>query len=208
MVRMAVATMVWSRAARNMPIIRPTRIVMICRWVRGPSGRAGAAAAMSVLHGGVGRGGRVAGRVGCGLVVRGAAAAQVAARGRSPARRRTARGGRRTSLASSGVQSSSSVAEPLGRAAADAGRARASPSSLSWTTCARPSSGSLTLSTRPCATRVLTCRLTVETSECTTLGEDRDAARLVGEGEQDRVGGGVDRRVDPRGVLAHRLAGA
>ena len=29
MVRIAVATMVWSRAARNMPIISPTRIVMI-----------------------------------------------------------------------------------------------------------------------------------------------------------------------------------
>ena len=38
MVRMAVATMVWSSAARNIPIIRPTRIVTIWRWVSGPSG--------------------------------------------------------------------------------------------------------------------------------------------------------------------------
>src|SRR6478735_5823335 len=50
-VRIAVATIVWSRAARNIPIIRPIRIVTICRWVRGPSGRAGAVAAMSVLRG-------------------------------------------------------------------------------------------------------------------------------------------------------------
>src|SRR5690349_15079826 len=41
MVRMADATMVWSRAARNIPIIRPMRIVMICRWVNGPVGRSG-----------------------------------------------------------------------------------------------------------------------------------------------------------------------
>src|SRR5450756_1584876 len=33
MVRIAVATMVWSRAARNMPIIRPPRIVRIWRCV-------------------------------------------------------------------------------------------------------------------------------------------------------------------------------
>src|SRR5665647_3424261 len=33
MVRIAVATMVWSRAARNMPIISPPRIVRIWRWV-------------------------------------------------------------------------------------------------------------------------------------------------------------------------------
>src|SRR5512132_1042869 len=41
MVRMADATMVWSRAARNMPIIRPMRIVTIWRWVSGPLGRSG-----------------------------------------------------------------------------------------------------------------------------------------------------------------------
>src|SRR5690349_5576966 len=68
MVRIAVATMVWSRAARNMPIISPTRIVTIWRWVRGPSGRAGAAAAMSVL-----RGVRVVGRAGGGGIGAGAA---------------------------------------------------------------------------------------------------------------------------------------
>src|SRR6476469_9511489 len=42
---MAYATMVWSRAARNIPIIRPTRIVRICRWVSGPEGRSGLVAA-------------------------------------------------------------------------------------------------------------------------------------------------------------------
>src|SRR4051794_27711048 len=36
MVRIAVETMVWSSAARNMPSIRPDRISMICRYVRGP----------------------------------------------------------------------------------------------------------------------------------------------------------------------------
>ena len=35
MVRIDVATIVWSSAARNMPIISPDRIVMICRWLRG-----------------------------------------------------------------------------------------------------------------------------------------------------------------------------
>ena len=35
MVRIAVATMVWSSAPRNIPIIRPPRIVRIWRWVRG-----------------------------------------------------------------------------------------------------------------------------------------------------------------------------
>src|SRR6478735_899901 len=35
MVRMDVATMVWSSAARNMPSIRPPRIVRISRWVGG-----------------------------------------------------------------------------------------------------------------------------------------------------------------------------
>src|SRR5689334_16146505 len=65
MVRIADATMVWSRAARNMPIIRPTRIVRICRWVRGPSVAAGAVAAMSVLRG---VGGGFSGGGGCRLV--------------------------------------------------------------------------------------------------------------------------------------------
>jgi hypothetical protein len=44
MVRMAVATMVWSSAARNMPIIRPMRMVTICRWVSGPAGASTAVA--------------------------------------------------------------------------------------------------------------------------------------------------------------------
>src|SRR6476469_7479098 len=70
MVRIADATIVWSRAARNMPIIRPTRIVRICRWVSGPSVAAGAVAAMSVLRG---VGGGFSGGGGCRLV--GAAAA-------------------------------------------------------------------------------------------------------------------------------------
>ncbi len=34
MVRIAVATTVWSSAARNMAIISPMRMVMICRWDR------------------------------------------------------------------------------------------------------------------------------------------------------------------------------
>src|SRR6478609_4050531 len=54
MVRMAVATMVWSRAARNMPIIRPTRMVTICLWVM--SWARGAVAVMSVLRAGGGEG--------------------------------------------------------------------------------------------------------------------------------------------------------
>src|SRR6188472_4085275 len=41
MVRIAVATMVWSSAARNMPIISPMRMVTIWRWVSGPVGRSG-----------------------------------------------------------------------------------------------------------------------------------------------------------------------
>ena len=45
MVRMAVATMVWSSAARNMPIIRPMRIVTIWRWLSGPVGRSGSSTA-------------------------------------------------------------------------------------------------------------------------------------------------------------------
>ncbi len=36
-VRMAVETTVWSSAARNIPIIRPMRIITICRWVKPPS---------------------------------------------------------------------------------------------------------------------------------------------------------------------------
>ena len=36
MVRIEVATIVWSSAARNMPAIRPDRIVMICRWLISP----------------------------------------------------------------------------------------------------------------------------------------------------------------------------
>ena len=36
-VRIAVETTVWSRAARNIPIIRPMRIITICRWVKPPS---------------------------------------------------------------------------------------------------------------------------------------------------------------------------
>src|SRR3954451_22045092 len=39
-VRVAVGMIVWSRAARNMPIIRPPRIVMICRWVEWAADRA------------------------------------------------------------------------------------------------------------------------------------------------------------------------
>ncbi len=35
-VRMAVDMIVWSSAARNMPISRPTRMVTICRWLRPP----------------------------------------------------------------------------------------------------------------------------------------------------------------------------
>src|SRR5829696_8609107 len=34
MVLIAVETTVWSRAARNIPIIRPTRIVRISRWLK------------------------------------------------------------------------------------------------------------------------------------------------------------------------------
>ena len=37
MTRMADATMVWSRAARNIPIMSPMRIVTIWRWVSGSS---------------------------------------------------------------------------------------------------------------------------------------------------------------------------
>src|ERR1700733_2238193 len=37
-VLIAVETIVWSRAARNMPITRPDRIVRIWRWVSAPSG--------------------------------------------------------------------------------------------------------------------------------------------------------------------------
>jgi hypothetical protein len=44
MVRMAVDTTVWSRAARNMPSISPDRIVRIWRWVKTPL-ESGAAAA-------------------------------------------------------------------------------------------------------------------------------------------------------------------
>src|SRR6185503_3862139 len=35
-VRIAVETMVWSRAPRNMPIIRPVMMVRIWRWVYSP----------------------------------------------------------------------------------------------------------------------------------------------------------------------------
>jgi hypothetical protein len=35
---MAEDTMVWSSAARNIPIINPARIVKICLWVSGPVG--------------------------------------------------------------------------------------------------------------------------------------------------------------------------
>jgi len=38
MVRIAVATTVWSRAARNMAIIRPMRIVRIWRWGQASGG--------------------------------------------------------------------------------------------------------------------------------------------------------------------------
>ena len=37
MVLIAVETIVWSSAARNMPSISPDRIVRICRWVNAPS---------------------------------------------------------------------------------------------------------------------------------------------------------------------------
>ena len=37
MTRIAEATMVWSRAARNIPIISPMRMVTICLWVNGSS---------------------------------------------------------------------------------------------------------------------------------------------------------------------------
>src|SRR4051794_22993550 len=36
MVRIAVETMVWSSAPRNIPIIRPVMIVRICAWVYSP----------------------------------------------------------------------------------------------------------------------------------------------------------------------------
>ncbi|GAB1689927.1 hypothetical protein KRM28CT15_17300 [Krasilnikovia sp. M28-CT-15] len=59
MVRVAVAMIVWSRAARNMPIIRPARIVRIWRWVKSadipafagapPGGPAGAVAVVLAL---------------------------------------------------------------------------------------------------------------------------------------------------------------
>ncbi len=52
-VRIAVLTIVWSRAARNMPSSRPLRMVRICRWVSPPGGDDGAAssgtAAVSVI---------------------------------------------------------------------------------------------------------------------------------------------------------------
>src|SRR5262245_11851478 len=41
MTRMALATMVWSSAARNIPIIRPMRIVMISRCESAASGASG-----------------------------------------------------------------------------------------------------------------------------------------------------------------------
>src|SRR5450631_4147664 len=37
MVRIAVETMFWSSAAKNMPSMSPTRIVRICRWVKVPA---------------------------------------------------------------------------------------------------------------------------------------------------------------------------
>src|SRR5437879_5774018 len=42
MVRIAVDTIVWSSAARNIAIIRPPRIVRICRWVKVSPAGAGA----------------------------------------------------------------------------------------------------------------------------------------------------------------------
>src|SRR3954453_477101 len=50
MVRMAVETTVWSSAARNMPSNRPTRIVMIWRWVKTPLASGAAAAARASLR--------------------------------------------------------------------------------------------------------------------------------------------------------------
>src|SRR5215475_3909731 len=40
MVGSAVATIVWSRAARNMPIISPDMITRICRWLNPPGSSA------------------------------------------------------------------------------------------------------------------------------------------------------------------------
>ena len=49
MVRMAVATMVWSSAARNMPSISPDRIVRICRCDSAPSDGGASAAPVAGL---------------------------------------------------------------------------------------------------------------------------------------------------------------
>ena len=46
MTRMALATMVWSRAARNIPIISPMRIVTISLWGRAVGRRRGPWAAL------------------------------------------------------------------------------------------------------------------------------------------------------------------
>ena len=50
MVRIAVATTVWSRAARNIATISPAMIVRICRWVKAPSAPGAEAAARASLR--------------------------------------------------------------------------------------------------------------------------------------------------------------
>ena len=70
-------------------------------------------------------------------------------------RRRTVRGARRSRWPPRG-SSHPSARGTTRSGSAGCGRGAGVPSSLSWTTWARPSSGSLTLSTRPWSSRVLT----------------------------------------------------
>ena len=151
MVRIEVATIVWSSAARNMPAIRPDRIVRICRWLSSPRRRSArrrwwcSCGLLDLLRL---CGGREVGQRAALLDEAVVEAGQQSGQGRRRRRRTSPPGPGRTSAAGA-------PAWPRRRR----GRGRSTPAGL-----ARPSPGSDCRSTRPALTSWATWRLTVDGS--------------------------------------------
>ena len=216
MVGRAVPTMVWSRAARNMPSIRPLKMIMIWRWVSATTGpppvrRPGRPLdhrhATGVVVDGVVRITLRCGRRWSSCPLVGVGGVRVAGCGPvEPRSRRCWRPDPRRSsplaraLRSSSVHSAMAWARTRRRDSDTASRT-ATPCSVRLSRAARPSAGSGVRAMSPAATRSRIWRLMVDRSSSTVPARsDRRSGALFGHQDQQPVAGPADRGAVGQGV--------
>ncbi len=198
MVGRAVPTMVWSRAARNIPSISPLKTMRIWRWVRAAIGAPPATAGVACAVAGRGPVGGCASPGGCGLdgVACGLEGhvgppSGPASPGRPEPSRRSPLA---SALRSSSVHSAMASARTLRRASDTASRT-AAPRSVRLSSAARPSAGSGDRAIEPGGHQIADLAADGRQVEVDRLGQVREAGRgLLGDPDQQPVAGPADRR--------------